>query len=287
MRSTLVTPVPASRLAVELGASFAGDDVMLRGVSMLSAPKPSTLTFATRGLPADLPADVCVISAEKPPSGTWIRAESPRLAFVKALHILDRLGSFERSTEPARIDPTATIGPGVAIGKNVVIGARTRVSANVTIGDETRIGADCFIKSGSVIGDPGFGFERDEDGTPIRMLHFGGVVIGDRVEVGSLDTVVCGTLGPTVVEDDVKIDDHVHVGHNVRIGKKALVTACAELGGGVVVGEAAWIGPNVSILERVTIGDRAFVGLGAVVLRDVAPGVTVVGNPARVLERKK
>jgi UDP-3-O-[3-hydroxymyristoyl] glucosamine N-acyltransferase len=98
--------------------------------------------------------------------------------------------------------------------------------------------------------------------------------------------VVQGTLGPTVIEDDAKIDDHVHVAHNCRVGKKAFVIACAELSGGVVVGESAWIGPNASVLEQVKIGERAFVGLGCVVIRDVAAGTTVVGNPARVLERK-
>jgi UDP-3-O-[3-hydroxymyristoyl] glucosamine N-acyltransferase len=168
----------------------------------------------------------------------------------------------------------------------VVVGPGTRIEPNVTIADDTHIGRDCWLKSGCVIGEPGFGLERDADGTPLRMLHLGSVILGDRVEIGALTTVCRGTLGPTVVEDDAKIDDHVHIAHNVRVGKKAMVIACAELSGGVVVGEAAWVGPNASVLEKVKIGERAFVGIGAVVLRDVAEGTTVVGNPARVLDRK-
>ena len=116
---------------------------------------------------------------------------------------------------------------------------------------------------------------------PFACCTFGGVRIGNRVEVGSVTTVCQGTLGPTIIEDDAKVDDHVHVAHNCRIKKMAFVIACAELSGGVVVGERAWIGPNASVLEKVTIGDDALVGLGAVVLRNVANGVTVVGNPAK------
>lgn len=288
MRNRLESPVRASRLAAELGLPWEGDDVEIRTVAPLSSLVPHALTFAKMAAPTALPAHVCVIAQTCPPgAAACIVSSHPRFDFVKALLALERLGPFERWTEPAEVDPSVVMGLNVSIGKGVVIGAGTRIEPNVTIADNTRIGRDCWLKSGCVIGEPGFGLERDVDGTPIRMLHLGGVVIGDRVEIGAVTTVCRGTLGPTVVEDDAKIDDHVHVAHNCHIGKKAFVIACAELSGGVVLGEAAWVGPNASVLEKVKIGDRAFVGLGAVVLRDVAADTTVVGNPARVLERKK
>jgi UDP-3-O-[3-hydroxymyristoyl] glucosamine N-acyltransferase len=288
MRNRLERPVRASLLAAELGLDLEGDDVELRAVVPLSAAAPYALTFARAALPEGLPPFVCVIAPERPAGGpACILAPHPRLAFVKALLALERLGRFERAQEPALIHPSVVVAPGVSIGKGVVIGEGTRIEPNVTIGDDVRIGRDCWLKSGCVLGEPGFGLERDVDGTPLRMLHFGAVLVGDRVEIGALTTVCRGTLGPTVVEDDAKIDDHVHVAHNVRVKRGAFVIACAELSGGVVVGEAAWVGPNASVLEQVKIGDRAMVGLGAVVLRDVAPDTTVVGNPARVLERKR
>jgi len=287
MLPRLESPVLASQLASALSLAHVGDEVEIRGVSPLSALETGTLSFATKAPPAELPPGTCILSAEQPATGAWLRTDEARLAFVKALLVLERLGRFARAERPAEIDPSVVISSGVAIGKNVVIGARTRIEPNVTIADNTRIGEDCWLKSGCVIGEAGFGFERDRDGTPIRMLHFGGVVIGDRVEVGSVTTVCRGTLGPTIVEDDAKIDDHVHVAHNVIIRKKALVIACAELSGGVEVGEAAWVGPNASVLEKVKIGARALVGLAAVVLRDVPEGATVVGNPARELVKKK
>lgn len=287
MRNRLESPVRASRLAAELGLRWEGDDLEIRTVAPLTSAAPHALTFAKRAPDGELPARVCVIATTRPSSAAaCILSDEPRLDFIKALLALERLGRFERHTEPAEIHPSVTLGLNVSIGKGVVIGAGTRIEPNVTIADNTRIGKDCWLKSGCVIGESGFGLERDADGTPLRMLHFGGVVIGDRVEIGAVTTVCQGTLGPTVVEDDAKIDDHVHVAHNCRIGKKAFVIACAELSGGVVLGEAAWVGPNASVLEQVKIGDRAFVGLGAVVLRDVAADTTVVGNPARVLERK-
>ncbi|MDB4943217.1 MAG: bacterial transferase hexapeptide family protein 3 [Labilithrix sp.] len=288
MRSSLRTAVSASDVARELGLTLTGDDVPLRSVAPLSAARPGALTFATRALPDVLPEALCVISKERPPHAgvRWIASSEPRLDFIKALLVLERLGGFQRATEAPVIDPTAFIHPSVAIGKGVVIGAGTRIEPHVTIADDVRIGRDCWLKSGCVVGESGFGFERAPDGSPIRFLHFGGVIIGDRVEVGSVTTVVQGTLGPTVIEDDAKVDDHVHVAHNVRIQKNAFVIACAELSGGVVVGEAAWIGPNASVLEGVKIGARALVGLGCVVLKDVPADTTVVGNPARVIARK-
>lgn len=288
MRNRLDSPVRASRLASELGLSWEGDDVEIRRVAPISSAAPNALTFARVATPATLPEEVCVIAEARPlGAAACLLSKNPRLDFIKALLALERLGRFERAIEAARIDQSVTLAANVSIGKGVVIGQGTRIEPNVTIADDTHIGRDCWLKSGCVIGEPGFGLEREADGTPLRMLHLGNVVIGDRVEIGALTTVCRGTLGPTVVEDDAKIDDHVHVAHNVHVGKKAFVIACAELSGGVVLGEAAWVGPNASVLEKVKIGDRAFVGLGAVVLRDVAPDTTVVGNPARVLERKK
>jgi len=281
MRNRLETPVQASRLAAELGLPWEGDDVPIHVVTPLSSPAPSTLTFATRAVPAELPAGSCVISSERPGSGAWIRSETPRLDFIKALVVLERLGRFERASEPAQIHPTAVIAAGVAIGKGVVIGEGTRVEPHVTIADDVRIGKDCWLKSGCVIGESGFGFEREPDGTPIRMLHFGGVIIGDRVEVGSVTTVVQGTLGPTVVEDDAKIDDHVHVAHNVRIGRMCFLAAQVGVAGSARIHDGVQLGGQVGVGGHLTIGARASVGGQGGVIGDVPSGETWSGYPAR------
>jgi UDP-3-O-[3-hydroxymyristoyl] glucosamine N-acyltransferase len=118
------------------------------------------------------------------------------------------------------------------------------------------------------------------------LPHLGGVVLGDDVEVGSLTTVCRGTLADTILRDGCKIDDHVHIAHNIDVGEDAFVIACAEVSGGVKIGRRAWIAPNASILNQLSVGDDSVVGLGAVVVRSVPDGAVVVGNPAKPIARE-
>ena len=212
-----------------------------------------------------------------------IETSNPRLSFARALNVLKDNPGFVLPQAPADIADDATISPSATIGKGVKIGRRTIIGHNVIIYDGVWIGDDCYIKSNTVIGEDGFGFERDENGVPVRMQHIGTVRIGNRVEIGCLNTVCRGTIGATVIEDDVKIDDHVHIAHNCYLGSKSLVTACVEFSGGVVLGEQCWIGPNSSFKQKINIGESAFVGIASYVTKDVAPGITVAGIPARTL----
>jgi len=278
--------VRVSELAKALGRTFEGEDFDLEAVAPLSAPREGALTFMNRPAALSFPPKVAVLAAERPGATAWIPTERPRLDFIKALRWLDAASGFERFEGEPQIHPSVRLGSGATVGRGVVIGPDTVIGHNVRIADGVRIGEACIVRSGAVIGEDGFGFERDTDGTPLRMLHLGGVILGDRVEVGSLSTICQGTLAPTILEDDVKIDDRVHIAHNCWIKKKTLVTAGSEISGGVTVGEESLVAPSSSILENVHVGDHVLVGLGAVVLRNVPSAVTVVGNPARVLERK-
>jgi len=286
MSTRLKRAVRGSELAKALARTFEGQDVDLRAVAPLSAPREGALLFMTRRATLTLPPKVVVLAAERPAAIAWIPTEWPRLDFVKALRWLDEHAGFEGYEGEPQVHLSARIGGGTTIGRGVVIGERTVIGHGVRIADGVRIGSHCSIKSGAVIGEDGLGFERDTDGTPIRMLHLGGVILGDRVEIGSLTTICQGTLAPTIIEDDVKVGDHVHVAHNCWLKKKAIVTAGAEISGGVTVGEQSLIASSSSVLENVHLGDRVLVGLGAVVLQNVPAGTTVVGNPARPLERK-
>lgn len=275
--------VRVSVLAGAIGLPFEGADFDLDSVQPLSEACDGSLTFSSKPVTETVSHRVAIIAANAGASTAWIPAEQPRLAFAKALAWLDREAGFVRPGGDPEIHPTVEMGSGVWIGRGVVIGEGTVLGHNIRIADGVRIGRDCRIKSGSVLGEDGFGFERDTDGTPHRMLHLGGLVIGDRVEIGSLNTVCQGTLSPTIIEDDVKMDDHVHIAHNCRIGRQTMITGAVVLAGGVTVGEQAWLSGNAVIMNGLTIGDRAFVGLGAVVIRDVPPDTTVVGNPGRPL----
>lgn len=167
--------------------------------------------------------------------------------------------------ESAEVGDDCLIGPGVFIGPDVVISN------------------SCHIQAGAVIGEPGFGYERDEDGHWAPKAHDYGVYIGEGVHVGANACIDRGSWRNTVIFAGARIDNLVHVAHNVLIGRDAVVVAQAMLGGSVCVGAGAWIGPSASVMQRVKIGDRALVGMGAVVLKDVPNNVTVVGNPARVV----
>ena len=122
---------------------------------------------------------------------------------------------------------------------------------------------------------------RDADGTLIRCPHLGGVRIGRNVELGVFTAVCAGTIDPTVIEDDVKVDNMVYIAHDCVVDKGAMVIACAELSGSARVGQRSWVGPNASVIESRRIGDGAMVRIGAVVIRDVEPGAVVAGNPAK------
>ena len=152
--------------------------------------------------------------------------------------------------------------------------------ANCTIAAGVRIGCNCTI------GLPGFGYEKDQAGAYWRFPHLGGVRIEADVEIGSNTCIDRGSLGDTVIGRGCKIDNLVHVAHNVVLGNNAVVIANTMLGGSVTIGAGAWVAPSVTIMNQATIGAGATLGLGAVVLKDVAPGQVIVGNPGKVLEKK-
>lgn len=217
--------------------------------------------------------------------GPTLVSSQPRLDFARALALLESLAGFVWSDAEAVIHPSARIGHNVVLGRGVQIGAETVIYHNTVIGDEVKIGARCVVKSCAVIGEEGFGFERDAEGKAVRLPHMGTVIIGNDVEVGSLTTVCRGTLADTVLRNGCKIDDHVHIAHNVDVGEDAFVIACAEVSGGVTIGPRAWIAPNASVLNQISIGADAVVGLGGVVVKSVLDGAVVVGNPAKPIKR--
>jgi UDP-3-O-[3-hydroxymyristoyl] glucosamine N-acyltransferase len=128
--------------------------------------------------------------------------------------------------------------------------------------------------------------DKDASGRYQRFPHVGGVRIGADVEIGSNVCIDRGSIGDTVICDGARIDNLVHVAHNVVIGENAVVIANAMLGGSARVERDSWIAPSASIMNQASVGAGAVVGLGAVVLRDVAANTVVAGNPARELERK-
>lgn len=199
------------------------------------------------------------------------------------------------------IDPTANpcVHPDASIADNVRIGPFSVIGPDVSIGPGTRIGSNCHIEHAEIgrdvtiansvtVGGVGFGYEDDPTtGAVLQFPHIGGVRIGDRVEIGSSTCLDRGSIGDTIVGDDCKIDNLIHIAHNVRMGERCKVIALAIVGGSVTLGDDVWVAPAAAIRDWRNVGEKAVVGLGAVVTRDVPDGETVVGNPAKPIPKTK
>lgn len=189
----------------------------------------------------------------------------------------------------ASIDLSAEIGEnvlihsGAVISAHVVIGNNCVIEPNVYIHSHSVIGNNVHIKANTVIGGNGFGYVKTADGSYEHVPHFGRVRIEDNVHIGSNTCIDRGSLSDTIIKKGVKIDNLVHIAHNVELGENTLVIACSMVAGSVKIGENAWIAPAASIKNGLSIGSNAIVGLGSVVLKPVADGVTVAGVPAKEL----
>lgn len=224
----------------------------------------------------------------------YIVVENPRLAFSQILSIF-----FMPTTPVAKVSEKATIHPSVKLGKNVFIGDHTVIEDNSVIGDNCFIGYNNVIHSKTIIGDNvkigsnntiggiGFGYERSEDGNYVLLPHIGNVVIEKNVEIGNNTCIDRAVLGSTILGENVKIDNLVHVAHGVVVGKNSLLIANCMIGGSTVIGENVWIAPSASIINKAEVGNNALVGMGAVVVKQVLEKEVVAGNPAKVLKKKE
>lgn len=219
-------------------------------------------------------------------SKTLILSSRPRLAFVKMVQSLFRrkrpTGIHQTAfvDDRAKLDKDVTIGAFAYVGE-AAIGSGSSIGAYCFIGDDVTIGRNVSIFPGTIIGADGFGYERDDDGVLVKFEHLGGVTIEDDVEIGANTCIDRGTLGNTLIKRGARIDNLVHVAHNTTIGEDAAVIACTMIGGSTKIGNRAWIAPGAVLRDQLNIGDDATVGLGSVLTRDVPPGKTVFGSPAK------
>jgi UDP-3-O-[3-hydroxymyristoyl] glucosamine N-acyltransferase len=272
-------------------------DIALTGFSSIHDSEAGTVSWS-RDADRDwgrVKAAVVIVSAGAAPPETtgivFVPVNNPRLAFIRIMNrflVREKLEGIAPTaviSSDCQIGEDVYIGDFVSIGKNVQIGDGTVIRSNVSIYSNVSIGARCVINSGVVMGVEGFGFERDGDEV-VRFPNVAGIRIGDDVELGSNTAVECGGMYDTVIEDMVKIDQLCVVGHNTLIEEGCMLTAFAVLGGGVRLGKRVFVGLGVVFRDNVAVGEDAFVGAGAVVVKDVPPGITVIGNPARPMPGK-
>ncbi|WP_180072938.1 UDP-3-O-(3-hydroxymyristoyl)glucosamine N-acyltransferase [Acinetobacter sp. YH12075] len=258
-------------------------DYSIDAISPLNNYVAGSLSFCNKNM--EVPHNAILISNQNFDNAEVIFSESPRTHFVQVLAWLHENVGFDLYNENSIIDSTAIIGANVVIESGCRIGANVVIEPNVVIHKGTIIGNNSRVRSCSSIGSDGFGFERIGDDI-VRFPHLGRVKIGQNVEVGACVAIARGTLSDTVIHDQVKIDNLVHIAHNVIIHDGAFVIACAEVSGSVEIGKNAWIAPNACINQKLKIGDGALVGLGAVVTKHVESDSIVAGNPAKKLVKR-
>lgn len=161
------------------------------------------------------------------------------------------------------------IGPGCVIGEGVVIGADSLLHANVSVYAGCVMGRRAIVHAGVVIGADGFGFAREEDGSWIKIPQIGRVVIGDDVEIGANTTIDRGALDDTVIEDGVKLDNQIQVGHNVRIGARSALAGCVGIAGSARIGRRCTVGGGAVILGHIEIADDVNISAGTLVAKSI------------------
>jgi UDP-3-O-[3-hydroxymyristoyl] glucosamine N-acyltransferase len=224
---------------------------------------------------------------------TLLIVENPRRAFQAIVNTYFAPPLKFIIEESAHISSTSIIGIDCYIGHNVIIednviiGSNCIIMHNTVVLSDTKIGNHCIIGSNCTIGGTGFGYEKDESGLYKLICHTGNVIIEDNVEIGNNTCIDRAVLGSTVLRENVKVDNLVHIAHGCDIGKNSLVIANAMIAGSTKIGENVWIAPSSSILNKKTIGNNVVVGMGAVVLKNIEPNDVVVGNPSRSIKSKR
>lgn len=178
------------------------------------------------------------------------------------------IGAFACIGEGAVIGAGVRIAEHCVIGRHAQIGAGTRLSARVTVADGCRLGERCIVHPGAVIGADGFGFAPHQ-GQWIKIEQLGGVQIGNDVEIGANTCIDRGALQDTVLEDGVKLDNLVQIGHNVRVGKHTAMAGCAGVAGSAIIGAHCTVGGGAIVLGHLTLADGVHISAASVVTRSI------------------
>lgn len=228
----------------------------------------------------------------------FVKSPKGAFAFTAQYIVAERRLSPGALVHPdAEISPGAIIEPGAVIGAGVQIGARSRIGANaiiqpgVAIGRNTQIGAgvslqcaligdDVVIAPKAVIGWAGFGL-AGFDGRQLDMPQYGRAIIQDGVSLGAGVCIDRGAFGDTVIGEGSKVDNMVHIAHNVMIGRNVTIAACSAMSGSVTVGDGALMGGSVGIADHVHIGAGSVLAARSGVICDIPPGEVWAGYPAR------
>ena len=300
-------PVSLGELAVRFGCELRGDpDRRIervatlagadeRGLAFLANPRyraqlPATHAAAVVLSPADADAGAChtaMLVCENP-YATYARIAAvlyPTPPLVPGVHPSAVVAESARIDPSARVCALASVGEDVRVGPRVLVGphchleaqvalaADVQLAAHVTLGRAVSIGARTVVQPGVVIGGDGFGF-APADGGWVKVPQLGTVRIGADVEIGANTTIDRGAIEDTIVEDGVKLDNLIMIGHNTRIGAHTVIAGCTGISGTVTIGRRCVIGGAVGIAGHISIADDVVItGYSAITRSITGPGV--------------
>ncbi|OUU79229.1 MAG: hypothetical protein CBC38_05655 [Gammaproteobacteria bacterium TMED78] len=298
-------PVKLSELANLFGCKLEGNpNQVIDSISTLENAKENSLCFFLDSSNIDILSSTragCVILTESKKNScptSCLLVSDPYLTYAKVASYLypppkldggnhesasisgdARISSSAKLSENVVIRDNVVIGDNVFIGPNTVIGSnscianKSIISENVTIKNNVKIGERCYLHSGCVIGSDGFGFVIEGDEW-IPVPQIGGVKIGSDVEIGANSTIDCGTIEDTIISKGVKIDNLVHIGHNVKIGQFTAIAGCGAIAGSTVIGKRCRLGGGASVLGHLDITDDVFINARSTVTKSIYnPGV--------------
>lgn len=287
------------------GQLIGGPDTEVSGIAPLDDANASHITFLSnprlRAQAAQTKAAALILSAEDDAvisatyQGARIVTSNPYAYFAKvaqlfveqkAIPVVPGIDSHASVHSDAQISPSAYIGPhvtveagaviaeqavidaGCYIGPSAKVGAGTHFFANVTFHAGCEIGARGIIHSGAVIGADGFGFAK-ENGAWIKIPQTGRVLIADDVEIGANTTIDRGALADTVIEEGVKLDNQIQIGHNCHIGAHTAMAGCVGVAGSAKIGKYCTFGGAAMVLGHLTIVDNVHISSGSMVSRSI------------------
>jgi UDP-3-O-[3-hydroxymyristoyl] glucosamine N-acyltransferase len=300
----------AAQIAEKLQGEFVGDgSVQLTGLASADRAQAGELTFAENAAyfaaaEQSQAAAILVAGPFVSSSKVLIRVANARVALARVLPIFFPPEEHPSGIHPsaviadsARVDPTAHIGPNCVLGARVRVGARSvlmggnHLRADCRLGDDvclfpnvvlyqqTQIGHRVTVHAGTVIGGDGFGYVLDE-GRHRKVLQLGNVVIHDDVEIGANAAIDRGTLGSTVIGEGTKIDNLVHVAHNVVMGRHCMIMGQVGFAGSTRLGDYVVVASQSGVADHVKLGNQVVIGAKSGVMRDVADGGRMLGIPA-------
>ncbi len=302
--------------AAGVSAEFRGDpETSCETISSLEEVRPASLIFAekSKDVPAAIRSEASTVVVPLSDLGDLVPSARRAIIGVKdirwALPVL--LTLFDRRpSQKEGVHPTAVIGSRVTLGKGVaigpyavvgndgqigdgavieshvsigpgcVVGSQTRIFSGVRIYDGVRIGERCRIHCGTVIGSDGYGYVSTPEGHR-KIPQIGAVRIEDDVELGANVTIDRGAIGDTVIGRGTKIDNLVHLAHNVRVGDHSLIIAQSGVAGSARLGKWVVLAAQSGVAGHISVGDRTMIGGKSGVTKSVTPGQMISGFPAR------